>query len=282
MGIGTAIQGLAASGMVDMTAVTGAGTFDVNTFEPGSFASMNVAEMGMAPAMMAGALGGLPVGAATSALESLQAKPEGFSEGFSAMSGTMTGAIGATMTSKGMGEEMMGSMGSSVGIDGMADLSQGMTGVSGMEEMGAAMSGMGMDKIGETLNAAFTSPEAGITSELSGAVGMISGAISGKGPAAKTAVQVGNAEGSLAAGMATQAPVGLEMPEDISEAGMMMGAMIMAKPTLAGGLPGAMAPPEGMTAVGIANGLGVGTGTGSAMAPGTTFTEAEMTAGRQV
>ncbi|MGY8793023.1 MAG: hypothetical protein ACKVI9_05085, partial [Gammaproteobacteria bacterium] len=92
-------------------------------------------------------------------------------------------------------------------------------------------------------------------------------------------VQVGNAEGSLAAGMATQAPVGLEMPEDISEAGMMMGAMIMAKPTMAGGLPGAMAPPEGMTAVGIANGLGVGTGTGSAMAPGTTFTEAEMTAG---
>ena len=53
----------------------------------------------------------------------------------------------------------------------------------------------------------------------------------------------------------------------------------MAKPTMAGGLPGAMAPPEGMTAVGIANGLGVGTGTGSAMAPGTTFTEAEMTAG---
>jgi len=43
------------------------------------------------------------------------------------MSGTMTGAIGATMTSKGMGEEMMGSMGAAVGIDGMADLSQGMT-----------------------------------------------------------------------------------------------------------------------------------------------------------
>ena len=31
-----------------------------------------------------------------------------------------------------------------------------------------------------------------------------------------------------------------------------MGAMIMAKSTMAGGLPGAMAPPEGMTAVGIA------------------------------
>ena len=29
---------------------------------------------------------------------------------------------------------------------------------------------------------------------------------------------------------------------------MMMGAMVMAKPSLAGGLPGAMAPPEGMTA----------------------------------
>ena len=33
-----------------------------------------------------------------------------------------------------------------------------------------------------------------------------------------------------------------------------MGAMIMAKPSLAGGLPGAMAPPEGMTALGLASG----------------------------
>ena len=154
-----------------------------------------------------------------------------------------------------------------------------MSGVSGMENMGAAMANMGMDTIGETLNEAFTSPQAGITAELSGAVGMISGAISGKNPAAKTAVQIGSAEGSLASDMAAGAPVGLEMPADISEAGMMMGAMIMAKPTLAGGLPGAMAPPTGMTAVGIANGLGVGTGTGSAMAPGTAFTEAEMNAG---
>ena len=43
-------------------------------------------------------------------------------------------------------------------------------------------------------------------------------------------------------------PQALEMPENISESGMMMGAMVMAKPSLAGGLPGAMAPPEGMTA----------------------------------
>ena len=38
------------------------------------------------------------------------------------------------------------------------------------------------------------------------------------------------------------------MPENVSESGMMMGAMVMAKPSLAGGLPGAMAPPKGMTA----------------------------------
>ena len=48
--------------------------------------------------------------------------------------------------------------------------------------------------------------------------------------------------------MAEAGPEALEMPEDISETGMMMGAMVMAKPSLAGGLPGAMAPPEGMTA----------------------------------
>ena len=45
---------------------------------------------------------------------------------------------------------------------------------------------------------------------------------------------------------------------------MMMGAMIMAKPSLAGGLPGAMAPPEGMTAMGMeaAGAIGVASGYG--------------------
>jgi hypothetical protein len=37
---------------------------------------------------------------------------------------------------------------------------------------------------------------------------------------------------------------------------MMMGAMVMAKPSLAGGLPGAMAPPDGMTALGMAGAIG--------------------------
>jgi hypothetical protein len=52
------------------------------------------------------------------------------------------------------------------------------------------------------------------------------------------------------------------MPENISEAGMMMGAMVMAKPSLAGGLPGAMAPPDTMTAtaIGAMSGAGIGSG----------------------
>ena len=61
-------------------------------------------------------------------------------------------------------------------------------------------------------------------------------------------------KGSFAAGMSESGPEALEMPENISESGMMMGAMVMAKPSLAGGLPGAMAPPEGMTALGLASG----------------------------
>ena len=59
VGIGTAIDGLAKAGMVDMAALGVSGvsaTAIGTTFEPASFASMNVAEMGMAPNMMAGAL----------------------------------------------------------------------------------------------------------------------------------------------------------------------------------------------------------------------------------
>ena len=42
------------------------------------------------------------------------------------MGQTMTGAIVATMSAKGMGEEMMKSMEGSIGIQGMADMTQGM------------------------------------------------------------------------------------------------------------------------------------------------------------
>ena len=70
----------------------------------------------------------------------------------------------------------------------------------------------------------------------------------------KSAVTQGTEmKGSFAAEMGETGPEALEMPENVSESGMMMGAMVMAKPSLAGGLPGAMAPPEGMTALGLAN-----------------------------
>ena len=250
IGIGSAMTGLASAGMVDMASIAGGETFDMGNFDAGSFASMNVAEMGMSASMMAGALDALPVGAATAALETMAANPEMMGD----MGGMMTGAIAATMGAKGMGEEMMSSMGASIGMEGMAGMAEGMAGMAGMEEMGKAMAGMGMESMAESLASAFENPGVGITSAMSGTVGMISGAISGKAAKEKSAVAQGTEmKGSFAAGMAESGPAALEMPENISETGMMMGAMVMAKPSLAGGLPGAMAPPEGMTALGLAN-----------------------------
>ena len=86
IGMGVAMDGLANSGLVNMEAITGTANFDMANFNPGDFASMNVAEMGMNPAMMAGALNALPVGAATAALETLSANPEAM------------GQMGQTMT----------------------------------------------------------------------------------------------------------------------------------------------------------------------------------------
>ena len=122
IGIGAAMEGLATAGMVDMTAITGSAEFDMANFKPGDFASMNVAEMGMNPAMMAGALDALPVGAATAALETLAANPEAMGQ----MGKTMTGALVATMSAKGMGQDMMKSMEANIGIEGMTDMAKGM------------------------------------------------------------------------------------------------------------------------------------------------------------
>ena len=123
IGMGAAMEGLAGAGMVDMKSITGSANFDMANFNPGDFASMNVAEMGMNPSMMAGALEALPVGAATAALETLAANPEAMGQ----MGQTMTGAIVATMTSKGMGADMMKSMEGNIGIQGMADMAQNMS-----------------------------------------------------------------------------------------------------------------------------------------------------------
>ena len=243
IGMGTAMEGLANSGLVDMEAITGAANFDMANFNPGDFASMNVAEMGMNPAMMAGALNALPVGAATAALETLATNP-------GAVGQSMTGAIAATMSAKGMGEEMMKGMEASIGMQGMADMAKSMGGIEGMQEIGKAMSDMGMEQMAQSLSTAFANPEVGIASAMTGTVGMISQAISGKAPKEQNAIQKGmEMKDSFANNMA--APEALEMPENISETGMMMGAMVMAKPSLAGGLPGAMAPPDGMTALGM-------------------------------
>ena len=279
IGMGAAMEGLANAGMVDMEAVTGSANFDMENFDAGSFASMNVAEMGMKPAMMAGALEALPVGAATAALETLAANPEAMGQ----MGKTMTGAIVATMSSKGMGQEMMKSMEGSIGIQGMSGMAEGMTGVEGMTEIGKAMSDMGMEDMAKSLSTAFANPEAGIAGAISGTVGMISQAISGKAPKEKTALQKGaEMKDSFANNMGEAGPKALEMPENISESGMMMGAMVMAKPSLAGGLPGAMAPPEGMTAMGMTSAgvIGADPGTGmigmAGVMGGATMNTAEM------
>ena len=247
------MKGLATSGMVDMKSVMGAENFDMGAFDPAGFASMNVAEMGMNPAMMAGALDALPIGAATAALETLAANPEAMGK----MGQTMTGAIVATMSAKGMGEDMMKSMEGSIGMQGMAGMAEGMKGIEGMKEIGKAMADMGMENMAKSLSTAFANPDVGIAGAMSGSVGMISQAISGKAPKEKNAIAQGaEMKDSFASKMEETGPQALEMPENISESGMMMGAMIMAKPSLAGGLPGAMAPPEGMTAAAMGNVLG--------------------------
>ena len=178
IGMGNAMEGLASAGMVDMKSITGSANFDMANFDAGNFASMNVAEMGMSPTMMAGALEALPVGAATAALETLAANPEAMGK----MGQTMTGAIVATMSAKGMGEDMMKSMESNIGMQGMANMAEGMNGIEGMKEIGKAMADMGMEDMAKTLSTAFANPDVGITSAMSGTVGMISQAISGKAP----------------------------------------------------------------------------------------------------
>ena len=121
------------------------------------------------------------------------------------MTNAMTGAIGATMMAKGMGAEMMDSMGATMGMEGMSGMAEGMQGLEGMEALGEAMGGM--ETLAGSLSTAFADPSTGITAAMSGSVGMISGAISGKAPKEKTAIAMGmEAKDSAASLMSEEGP----------------------------------------------------------------------------
>ena len=121
------------------------------------------------------------------------------------MTNAMTGAIGATMMAKGMGAEMMDAMGATMGMEGMSGMAEGMQGLEGMEALGEAMGGM--ETLAGSLSTAFADPSTGITAAMSGSVGMISGAISGKAPKEKTAIAMGmEAKDSAASLMSEEGP----------------------------------------------------------------------------
>ena len=124
-----------------------------------------------------------------------------------------------------------------------------------MQEMAKAMGAMGgMEKMATTLSTAFGSSQTGIAGAMTSSVGMISGAISGKAQEKTDILSAGSGKGSAAEKMMGASPAAIEMPENMSEAGMMMGAMVMSKSMMAGGLPGVMAPPKGMTALSLSEG----------------------------
>ena len=169
-------------------------------------------------------------------------------KGFEGMAGVMNGAIAATMGAKGMGSEMMSTMGTSMGISGMPDLASGMEGVLGIIVLGETIGATGISAVADSLTTAFSVQETGITSAMFTTIGVISSAISEKSPKRTTAAEQGSAAGSVAATMTKTGLTPIEMPENISASGMMMGGMVMSKSTLSGGLPGVMAPPKTMTA----------------------------------
>ena len=248
IGIAAAMTEMSKAGIIDMKSITGTANFTMDNFNPARFASMNVVEMGMSPTIMIGALTVLPVGSATAALESLQSGSGKITEDFANLSvEVMSGSIASTMVAKGMGPEMMSAMESSIGITGISNLADKMRGVTGIEAMSKAIGTSGISKIVNALSTAFSSPETGIATAMNASLKMVSEGISEKPTKTITVFELGSAAGSVAASINETAPTAIEVPENVSASGIMMGAMVMAKAMMAGGLPGVMAPPTTMT-----------------------------------
>ena len=197
IGIGSVISNLSEVGVVNVEKITGKKDFQIENFNTENFSSMDVVEIGMTPTLMQGALGELPLGAATKALETLSKDPNEMmsldaslitSEAIAETLGLTTNSIAKTMSIKGLSVETISDVGKELNIENLSEISEEITSQSSLSDLNEII---------------------------------------------QSTVE------------------NIELPEKISDTGILIGAAILAKPNLASGVQGLVAPPDGLKSGGL-------------------------------
>ena len=247
IGIGSVISNLSEVGVVNVEKITGKKDFQIENFNTENFSSMDVVEIGMTPTLMQGALGELPLGAATKALETLSKDPNEMmsldaslitSEAIAETLGLTTNSIAKTMSIKGLSVETISDVGKELNIENLSEISEEIKSQSSLSDLNEIIQSTGLENVTKSIELAFTDETIGVTKAITKNANLISEALSKK--SAKKGLK--NDNNTLE---------NIELPGNISDTGILIGAAILAKPNLASGVQGLVAPPDGLKSGGL-------------------------------
>ena len=250
VGIGSTLTNLDNVGIVSIENITGQKNFEIDNFDAGSFSSMDVVEIGMSPTMMHGALNTLPLGAATKALETLSNSPEKLSsnidsslittEAIAETVGLTTKSIAKTMTEKGLSQNTLGNIGEDLNLNELSNITEQISNESALNDLNKIIQDTGIESVSKSLEIAFSSNELGIAETITKSASQISQALSKKTEKENVEIEENNV-----------GPTNLELPDDLSDSSLIVGAAILSKPNLASGVQGLVAPPEELKSGGL-------------------------------
>ena len=125
---------------------------------------MDVVEIGMTPTLMQGALGELPLGAATKALETLSKDPNEMmsldaslitSEAIAETLGLTTNSIAKTMSIKGLSVETISDVGKELNIENLSEISEEITSQSSLSDLNEIIQSTGLENVTKSIELAF-------------------------------------------------------------------------------------------------------------------------------
>ena len=244
VGIGSTITSLDTVGAVSIEKITGNQKFEVENFNSSTFSSMDVVEIGMDPTMMHGALNSLPIGSATKALETISTNPEKLSINIDsslitsqAVADTIfitSKSIANTMTKKGLSKNTLINLNNDLKLDGINSAIDDSQNSNSLENLSEVIQNSGIENVSKNLELAFSNNKLGITEEISKSAQKISNALSKKSKNDKKVEDNTTLQN-------------VELPENISDTSVIVGAAVLSKPNLSSGVQGIVAPPEGLT-----------------------------------
>tara|TARA_B100002019_G_scaffold38931_1_gene32631 strand:- start:237 stop:1580 length:1344 start_codon:yes stop_codon:yes gene_type:complete len=144
------------------------------------------------------------------------------------------------MTKKGLSQNTLGNIGEDLNLNELSNITEKINKESALNDLNKIIQDTGIESVSKSLEIAFSSNELGIAETITKSASQISQALSKKTENENIDIEENNV-----------GPTDLELPDDLSDSSLIVGAAILSKPNLASGVQGLVAPPEELKSGGL-------------------------------